>query len=408
MSNKILHSTVSIWRTLSASFLVAGACVGGGMLALPVDTALAGFFPSLVVMTIAYLFMMVTGLLIIEITLWLEEGAHFMTMSSKLFGRFGKFCTIIIYLFMGYASLIAYNSAGSVLIENAFTSIFEISLSKWQSGSLFALVFGSMLYLGTKYIGRINTFLMVGMVLSYILLTSVGVSHIQFERLKHMKWGESLFSFPLLLAIFSYQMMVPSLTPYLKRDPRALKTAVILGLSIPFLVYLIWQWIILGSIPLEGNYGLERALREGRTATDALKNFVSSPYLSFSAQFFAFFALVTSYLGIGLGLKDFLSDLFKVKKSAFGFFVMGALTVIPSLIFGVTYPRAFLIGLEVSGGFGDAFLSSLFPVCMVWIGRYVKKNEGPFVVFGGKPLLSILALISIFIVGVQIVKLILP
>ncbi len=128
MSMQSLRQTVSIWRTLSAALLIAGACVGGGMLALPVDTAIAGFFPSSIVMTVAYLFMMVTGLLIIEVTLWLEEGAHFMTMSSKLFGRFGKYCTVLIYLFMGYASLIAYNSAGSHLIENAFNGFFQISL----------------------------------------------------------------------------------------------------------------------------------------------------------------------------------------------------------------------------------------------------------------------------------------
>ncbi len=405
MSHTQSHSNVSFMRVISAAFLIAGACIGGGMLALPIDSAKTGFWPSFLMISLIYLFMMVTGLLIIEVTLWLEEGAHFMTMAARLFGKFGKFCTILIYLFMGYASLIAYNSAGAGLIESLFKNLLEINLSRWESGSLFAVVFGTMLYLGTKYIGRINTVLIIGMITAYFLLIGVGLRDVQLQYIKRANWDQSIFTLPLLLAVFSYQMMVPSLTPYLKRNPKALKRSIIIGLTVPYIVYIIWQLIVLGTVPYLGPHGLQNALNSGRSAADVFSYHVSSRYLSLAAQLFAFFALVTSYLGIGLGLKDFLSDLFKARKGPFGPFVMGALAVIPSLILGVSYPRAFLLGLEISGGFGDAFLSNLFPVLMVWIGRYVKKLEGPFVVFGGRSFLSILALISIFIVVVQILKL---
>ena len=35
---------------LSAMFLVAGTCIGGGMLALPVATGVSGFIPSIAIM----------------------------------------------------------------------------------------------------------------------------------------------------------------------------------------------------------------------------------------------------------------------------------------------------------------------------------------------------------------------
>ena len=55
---------------ISVIFLVGGTCIGGGMLALPVSTSLVGFLPSLVVMTLAWIFMTCTGLLILEVNLW--------------------------------------------------------------------------------------------------------------------------------------------------------------------------------------------------------------------------------------------------------------------------------------------------------------------------------------------------
>ena len=332
--------TVSVARIISGAFLIAGTCVGGGMLALPVETGPSGFIPSVLIMLISWAFMTITGLLIIEANLWMEEGAHLMTMASKLLGKPGKWITIVFYLFMGYASLIAYNTAGASLIDNAFNDLFTRDLMRVESCILFALVFGTMIYFGTRTIGIINTLLMVGMIVAYLVLTITGTGKIHPEYLTHREWSFSYYSFPLLLATFSYQIMVPSITPYLKRDPRALKTAIIVGTTIPFIVYLIWQWIVLGSVPLEGEMGLLQAFKKGQPATESLRAFVKSPWISVSAQFFAFFALVTSYLGIALGLKDFLMDLFSLKNKKSNNLYMGLLAVIPSLVFAILYPKA--------------------------------------------------------------------
>ncbi|PCI93102.1 amino acid transporter [Candidatus Aerophobetes bacterium] len=400
--------TVSVSRIISGALLIAGTCVGGGMLALPVETGPSGFFPSVLIMLISWAFMTTTGLLIIEANLWMEEGAHLMTMASKLLGKPGKWLTILLYLFMGYASLIAYNTAGASLLDSAFSDLFTKDLMRVEACILFALVFGTMIYFGTRIIGIINTFLMVGMIIAYLVLMINGTGNIHMSYLTHRKWSYSFYSFPLLLATFSYQMMVPSITPYLKRDPRALKIAIVAGTTIPFVVYLTWQWIVLGSVPLEGKMGLLDAYRKGQPATESLRAFVKSPWISVSAQFFAFFALVTSYLGIALGLKDFLMDLFSLKHKKSNNLFMGLLAVIPSLVFAILYPKAFLLGLEFSGGFGDSILSAFIPVSMIWIGRYYKHHEGPLRIFGGKKLLSTLGTIAVFIFVVQIVKLIFP
>src|SRR5688572_9900927 len=101
---------------LSATLLVGGTCIGGGMLALPIATGEVGFFPSLLMMLVGWAFMTTTALFLAEVNLWMEPGVHVITMASRLLGPLGKAVAWILYLFIGYASLVAYTAGGGDLI----------------------------------------------------------------------------------------------------------------------------------------------------------------------------------------------------------------------------------------------------------------------------------------------------
>lgn len=399
------QQTVPFSHLLSAIFLITGACVGGGMLALPVEMGVSGLFPSLLVMAISWAFMTLTGLLLVEANLWMEEGAHVMTMASRLLGFPGRVVSVVLFLFMGYGSLVAYNAAGTDFIIQSVHLIGGITLTYWQAAVLFAVIFGLLLFTGTHFLGRINTILIGGMVVTYLFMVFSGIPEIQASYYEHAKWGKSFFGLPLVLATFSYQMIVPSLTPYLKRNAVALKRCVFWGTTIPFVVYAIWQLIVLGIVPLYGEYGLEMALSKGKAATWSLRHFVDSPFLSFSADSFAFFALVTSYLAIALGTYDFVADSLRIPKKGLGKISVGALVVIPTLVFAIKYSNAFIVALGITGGFGDSILNGLIPILMVYVGRYRRRIEGPYTVFGGKPLLGALSVFALIVIYVQILEL---
>ncbi len=52
---------------LGGVLLVTGCCIGAGMLGLPVMSALTGFYPTLAMFIVGWLFMAVTGLLLLEV-----------------------------------------------------------------------------------------------------------------------------------------------------------------------------------------------------------------------------------------------------------------------------------------------------------------------------------------------------
>lgn len=378
---------------LSAICLVAGTCIGGGMLALPVSTGISGFFPSAVMMAICWLAMTASALLLLEVNLWMKEGAHVITMAKTILGPIGGIVSWIVFLFISYASIVAYTAAGGSLMTNGLAILTGIALSKPVSCLLFITLFGVIIALGSQLVGRINTILFFGMLLAYIGLVSSGIGEVKFSLLQHQHWRTSFLAIPLLLTTFSFQTMLPSITPYLNRNAWALRWAIIGGTTTTFVFYLIWQAIALGIVPIAGSSSLLQALEAGEPVTQFLREHAKSPWVSSMAEFFAFFALATSFLGIALGLIDFLSDGLKIKNAGLGKIWLGLLIIVPTFIFSAYFERIFITALDTSGGFGDSILNGMMPVLMVWIGRYYLRFPDENRTPGGK---SLLVLVFVF------------
>lgn len=403
------HSTpkaVSPLRTLSASLLIAGTCIGGGMLALPISGSPVGFIPSLLVMLVCCVFMTFTGLMYLEATLWLKEKAHINTLSATLLGPLWRAACWITYLFICYASLVAYMSGGGKEVIFVVNQVFDQSYDNMIGILGFTLVFSLVLFLGHKIVERTNTVLFFSMIFAYLMLISTSSSGINLPFLLRQEWNVHWFLlFPLMLTTFSFPGIVPTIVPYLDRDPRAIRRAIIIGTTISFFVYFMWLFIVFGSVPHQGEHGLEEAFQCDIPATECLHYALKNPLLSAIAQFFAFFALSTSFLGISLSLFDFLRDTITVPMNAIAKKILFCIIVFaPSLFFALYFERAFITALEMSGGIGDTVISGIIPVIMVWNGRYFLNKQGTYTVWGGKGLLISIVAISVFVFFCEVTR----
>lgn len=61
----------------------------------------------------------------------------------------------------------------------------------------------------------------------------------------------------------------------------------------------------------------------------AIRDVVATPRVNIAVNLFAALALATSFLGVALGLFDYLADLFKRSNRASGRFQSGLLTFVP-------------------------------------------------------------------------------
>lgn len=380
--------------------LVAGCCIGAGMLGLPVLSAQAGFVPSIAIFIICWLFMVTTGLLLLEVNLWYGGGISLITMAGRTLGRPGKVVSWLVFLFLFYSLMVAYVAASGSLITDFIREGMGYDWHQGFGGLLFCFLFGVLLYLGTGAVDWFNRLLMLGLVISYVSLVVVGASHVNRELLAHRDWTSVTLVIPAMIVSFGFHNLVPSLTNYFHGHEKSLKWSIILGSAIPLFIYLIWEWIILGIVPLQD---FKAALDQGEIATDALKNAVGASWVVDVAQAFAFFAIVTSFLSVALSFVDFLADGLNIKKTPQGKVILALLVLVPPFLCALLYPTIFLLALNTAGGFGAVILFGILPALMVWKGRYTQQLNKPQLVPGGKPLLILILLFSTWIVALQFI-----
>ncbi len=389
--------------TVSGILLVAGTSIGAGMLALPMVTGSSGFFPAMAVNSLCWLFMMATGLLFLEATLWMEDGANILSMTRRFLGPVGKWIGGASFIFLYYCLLIAYVSGGAPLLVEGFHYYFHIEIAGFPGYLLFALLFGCLIFFGHRVVDRVNWLLMISLILSYLLLIIVGSTEINSSLLFDSKWGLSLVAAPVLFSAYGYHNIIPSMSTYLKRNVSKLRWAILLGTALPFVVYSLWQWMILGTLSQEE---IAWAAAQGIPITHSLQEATGSAIISGLGGYFGFFALVTSFLGVSLSMVDFFADGLNVSREGGNRAALCALVFLPPALFAALNPGVFIEALGIAGGFGEAILNGLIPILMVWVGRYRLGLGNARQVPGGKTMLVFLLIITLVIMGLEVQHLI--
>lgn len=359
---------------LGGVLLVAGTTVGAGMLAVPVTTAFMGFFPSLLLFLVCWFFMLLSAFSFIDVNLAYKEETNIISMAGKTLGLFGKGLGWVFYMLLLYALIAAYICGSAPLFEGGVTFLTGWHMPKGLSFFALPLIFGSFIYFGTLGVDIINRILMIGLFLSYFILIVFVPSHIEPSFLTHVDFKMAFVAIAVIVTSFGYHIIIPSLSTYMNHDKKKLKRCVFFGSLISLLIYVIWQILIMGTIPLQGENSLIMTWQLGANAAFPLAKILHTGWISLAALFFSFFAIVTSFLGVSLSLSDFLVDGLKIKKTWEGRLGACLLTFAPPLFFVFTYQRGFYLALEHAGAF-VAVLLIFLPALMAYRVKKIKKNR---------------------------------
>ncbi len=388
-----MHVVRTFGHVVGGTLLVTGTSIGVGMLALPVATASGGFIPAVFVHLICWAFMLSTGLLILEACIWMPRGANLITLSSRLLGKWGKTSCWILYLFLFSCLMVAHIAGGGGVVSDLSSG----TLPHWLGTVIYVLVFSPVVYFGALWVDRLNLILIAGVAITYLVFAASSAGYVVPSYLTRMNWEKIWWALPVIFTAFGYQILIPTLFNYMNRNVPKVRLALILGTTIPLLMYIIWEFLILGIVPLEGNGGLLEALKKGQNAVTPLGNYIHNPTLLEVGRLFAFFAMTTSFLGISIAFIDFLLDGLKLSRKGAPKITVCALIFLIPLALTLTDPHLFIAALGVAGGIGVALLLGALPVMMVWAGRYrqgysLTHQQLP----GGKVTLSLLLIFVAF------------
>lgn len=385
-------------KLIGSILLIVGTSVGAGMLALPIATAQLGFIGSILLLFAVWFIMTAGAFLILEVNLWLPQNSNLISMARATIGPVGQIISWANYFLLLYSLLCAYIAGGSGLFQNLLTSA-NVQVPNAITTIGFVALFGFVTWLGVHAIDYTNRVLMIIKFTAYFLLVILLMPFVSAEKILSgdMMSITSATAVMVTVTSFGYAAIVPSLRIYFAGDIQSLKKAILIGSLVPLVCYILWDMVIMGVIPLDGEHGLT-AILQSKNSTSDLANTLSATAgrssITFFTKLFTSIAVVTSFLGVSLCLVDFLADGFQLEKEGRSKVLIYAMTFIPPVAIVLFKPGIFVKALEYAGIYCVVLLM-LLPAWMVWCGRYKRGIANGFTVPGGKPLLLAVILISV-------------
>lgn len=337
-------------KIIGASFLVAGTSIGAGMIGLPMASSGIGFAISSIEMILIWAVMYISAMVMIDLSTFFKAPYSIPMMAEKAFGKKIGYVASFFLLFLFYSLLVAYILGGSQILLNYASLPFPVVCL------IYTAIFGGIVYFQTKWVDYLNRFLFTKKVVVFlgIILLLLPFVH-KGDLLKipsSLSLSPCLFALPIFFTSFGFHGSIPSLVEYLDQDEQKLKKAILLGSLIPLVVYLLWQGVTLGTLSdasqmTTGNVG---------TFVSHLNQKVQNPWLLVLIPIFTFLAIVTSFLGVSVGLFDYWRERLQKPRS-----FVWSLVFIPPLLFAIVYPDGFLMALGYAG-IALSFLAILLPV----------------------------------------------
>jgi tryptophan-specific transport protein len=379
--------------------ITAGTAVGAGMFALPTVSAGMWFGWSLACMALSWFCMYHSSLMILEVNLHFDEGDSFDTLVRGTLGKTWNVINGILLAFLLYVLDYAYISGGGSIVNQTLMSMVGFSPPQFVSGLLFAGVLGFVVWLSTRAVDRVITILIFGMIITFALASANLTLTAEVGRL--FNTGESggyaifaLAALPFYLTSFGFHSNVPSRVKYYGKKPALIAKSMLIGSLLCFGIYLFWLISTMGNLQREefipivaggGNVGL---------LVEAINRVISSDRLAEMLSMFANLAIVSSFLGVSLGLFDFIADKFGFDDTPGGRFKTALIAFIPPSIGGLFFPNGFIYAIGFAG-LALALSGLVIPAMMLFASRRRFPDHG-FRVWGGSGLKYSLFAIGVF------------
>lgn len=384
-------------KTVGSTLLVAGTMIGAGMLAMPLTSAGIGFGFTLVLLLGLWALLTFSALLFVELYQTAESDAGIGTLAEQYFGKAGRIIATAVLIIFLYALIAAYVSGGGSLLKDLLPESFGDKVSIL----LFTVIFGSFIVIGTHSVDKINRVLFFVMLAAFAVVLSLMLPEIKFDNLMATPIDNALIisASPVFFTAFGFHGSIPSLNKYLDGNVKALRISILAGSAITLCAYILWQMSTHGL--LTQNEFLQ-ILKEDATLNGLVKATLAitgSNMIAGAVKLFSTLALVTSFLGVGLGLLECIEDLLKRSFNVTaGRISLGLLTFIPPLVFALFYPEGFILALGYAGQM-FAFYAIVLPVSLVWKARRT-HTDLPYKVWGGNLTLIIVLVLGVIITSI--------
>lgn len=352
-------------KFLNSVFLISGTAIGSGLISLPLYASKIGLLYSFIVILISFYVAYFTSSLTINLNEKYKSGASIVELSSRFSGNIAKTISILTFYLLSIALLSVYFS-GTVSIAEHFFSLKNSTFVFLAVSILFFILFFS----NKKIFEKISSLLFVMLITSLIIVLSL--IYKQNAILKDLIFTDTtskvLLGFlPIIFTSFGVQNVCPYVYENCNKDSNIAKKAFFVGILIAALVYCLYIFLTLTSI-YSINSEFYNKIAFGNIDAGEFVSFLCSIGSSSSVRYFfkllSLFAIITSAIGIGIGLKISLYEIFGKKNEKY---IVFFITIVPAIL-SFLIQNAFMKILAFGGMIATIFV--------IFMPIYLTKKSG--------------------------------
>jgi tyrosine-specific transport protein len=387
-----------------ALFVVAGTTIGAGMLALPMSVASLGILGGSFLLSALWGVMYFSALVALDLNIHAKIGSSIAKLSNEYLGKSAGLIGAATLVLMLNALLVAYTSGASSLIKTISDTYTSISISQPMTMAIFTIVMAAIVCIDMKILDTGNRIFFAIMMFVFLAMMVALFGKIQISKpmLGIQESGTSpwLIAVPLFFTSFGFHGSIPSLVNYCENRSNIIKNAFFWGSFAPLLIYVVW---IIGGLSIVYTHDHSVFTKLVNNEADlgvfilSLSNAIDTPWLQSFSWIFSLLAIITSFLGVAIGLFDYYREQLTQVKEKHQRIVSCILALGIPLLVTLLAKETFMHVL----GFAGIFLSILAVVlpCIIWLKL---QHNQKFNTQVNPALVKALLAIGIIVIGCEI------
>lgn len=328
---------------------LVGMVIGAGVLGIPYVIAKAGFLTGLVSLAVVGAAILIMNLLVGEITLRTEGNHQLPGYANVYLGKWGRRLMTLSIIIGVYGALIAYTLGEGQSLAQIF------GFDPWFWSTLFFVCGAIWLLFGIKTLAAselMMTFVKLCIFVSIVAAIFI-VGNFKFSNLAEFNASKLLIPYGVILFAYLGTAAVPEVREVIRGHWHEMKKAVILGSLIPIAVYAIFAFAVVGAM----------GLGTTEIATVGIGQLLGKLGLVFT-NLFAILAMATSFIALGIALKEVYMYDYKLPKNLAWIIVCAAPVIL--ILLGVhSFIKVIGITGAISGG-----LDGILVVLMWWRAKH--------------------------------------
>lgn len=326
----MFHRQLSLWQGV---VLILSGTIGAGVLGIPFAIAKVGVGVGLLYILVLGILMIGLNLIVGDIAMKTGKDMQLVGLAGEYLGPVGKWLMMGIMYSILFGVLVVY-----IIGEGEALSVLFGGDPVLLSLGFFVIA-GLLVTIGLTTIKSVEFVLVFAILLVVLLIAAFSAPHVSRETLRHVDLAGMLLPYGVILFAFHGTTSIPETFSLLKDKAQTFKSAIILSGTIAIAIYMLFSFMVVGVT----------GLGTTEIATIGLGQRVGGSMLILG-NVFAVLAMGTSFLMVGVSLKDSLRWDFKCRPGVASAIVLG----VPLLVFLLGL-RQFIAALDIVGGIFVSF-----------------------------------------------------